>query len=131
MSLFLLSESTEIELIQGPLNEQDLNLFLSVKSPYTYLFRMKSDEMNDYGIFSNDIVVCRRDLAVEDGDIIIMAVNGKFLLRKFIDGREPYLLSDDKKIELAGKDIELFGVVAGIIRKGNRTVNFNKSLKSK
>ena len=57
MSLFLLSESTEIELIQGPLNEQDLNLFLSVKSPYTYLFRMKSDEMNDYGIFSNDIVV--------------------------------------------------------------------------
>ena len=131
MSLFLLSESAEIELIEGPLNEQDLNLFLGVKSPYTYMFRMKSDEMKDSGIFCNDIVVCRRDLAVENGDIIIIAVNGKFLLRKFIDGREPYLLSDDKKIELAGKDIELFGVVDGIIRKGSRTINFKKSLKSK
>ena len=131
MSLFLLSEGTQIDLIQGPLNEQDLNLFLGVKSPYSYLFRMKSDEMKDFGIFNNDIVVCRRDLAVEDGDIIIMAVNGRFLLRKFIDGREPYLLSDDKKIVLAGKDIELFGVVSGIIRKGNRTINFLKNSKSK
>lgn len=105
---------------QGKISGQDLNSFFNMHSPSTFVFKVKSAALKADGISVGDIAVCDRSILVKDGDIIVICVDGRFYLRRFVDGIEPYLEGDEniKRIYLSkAKEIDVFGVVTGIFRK--------------
>ncbi|MGN0902174.1 MAG: LexA family protein [Succinivibrio sp.] len=126
MSLFMNNlRLEELKVLnEGPLADQDLNFFLGMESPAVYLFSCSSNAMSGDGILKGDVLVCTRGRQVQSGDIIIIAVNGRFLVRRFIDGKYPYLESsnpDFLRIDLSKvEEPEVFGVVTGMIRKTKR-----------
>jgi len=111
---------SDVELEEGPFKGQDLNSYLYMNLPSVYLFRMSSNVMHEDGILEGDVVIVDRSLLIENGDYVVMNINGTFLLRQFLDGREPRLVCADDTIpdiNLTHVDeCELFGVVSSIIR---------------
>ena len=86
-----------------------------------FLFRVGSDALLQDGIYKGDFVICDRSKVIEDQQIIVIAVDGKFYIRRFIDGFKPFLQASNDKfkdIDLQkARSIENFGVVTGVIRK--------------
>ena len=107
---------SDVELQEGPFKGQDLNTYLYMNLPSVYLFRMSSNVMHEDGILEGDVVIVDRSLLIENGDYVVMSINGTFLLRQFLDGREPRLVCADDSIpdiNLTHVDeCELFGVVS-------------------
>lgn len=120
---------SDVELEEGPVKGQDLNSYLYMNLPSVYLFRMSSNVMHEDGILEGDVVIVDRSLLIENGDYVVMNINGTFLLRQFLDGREPRLVCADDSIpdiNLTHVDeCELFGVVSSIIRKTRIKKNAN------
>ena len=114
-----IDESDKIH--EGCIKGQNLNAYLASSRPSSYMFKMSSDSMIEEGIFKGDVIVCSRDTVVKDGDLLVVSVNGKFMLRKLKDGENPVLLSGNHKyppIEVKKtKSFQLFGVVISVIRK--------------
>ena len=115
---------TRNKLHEGLVLKQDLNSFLDLRKPSTFLFSMSSDAMEKDGILKGDIVVCRRDLVPADGDIILVSLNGSFYIRIFCDGDDPVLTCSNEAVSdihiNSVSSFELFGVVSSIIRKNRR-----------
>ena len=109
---------SDVELQEGPFKGQDLNTYLYMNLPSVYLFRMSSNVMHEDGILEGDVVIVDRSLLIENGDYVVMSINGTFLLRQFLDGREPRLVCADDSIpdiNLTHVDeCELFGVFSKI-----------------
>jgi DNA polymerase V len=61
----------------------DLNEQLIRNKPATFFFRMNGDAMTGAGIFSGDIVIVDRSVKPVSGRIIIAALNGELLIRRF------------------------------------------------
>lgn len=120
---------SDVELEEGPFKGQDLNSYLYMNLPSVYLFRMSSNVMHEDGILEGDVVIVDRSLLIENGDYVVMSINGTFLLRQFLDGREPRLVCADDTIpdiNLTHVDeCELFGVVSSVIRKTRVKKNAN------
>ena len=114
-------EDVQVDLVEGKILGQDLNAFFNLKSPSVFLFRVGSDALLQDCIYKGDFVICDRSKVIEDQQIIVIAVDGKFYIRRFIDGFKPYLQSSNDKfkdIDLQkARSIETFGVVTGVIRK--------------
>ena len=89
---------TRNKLNEGLVLKQDLNSFLDLRKPSTFLFSMSSDAMEKDGILKGDIVVCRRDLVPADGDIILVSLNGSFYIRIFCDGDDPVLTCSNEAV---------------------------------
>ena len=98
---------SDVELEEGPFKGQDLNSYLYMNLPSVYLFRMSSNVMHEDGILEGDVVIVDRSLLIENGDYVVMSINGTFLLRQFLD------------------ECELFGVVSSVIRKTRVKKNAN------
>ncbi len=61
----------------------DLNEQLVKNKPATYFFRMHSDAMLDAGIHPGDILIVDRSLTATNGKIIIAALDGELIVRRF------------------------------------------------
>jgi DNA polymerase V len=61
----------------------DLNEQLIKNKLATYLFRMHSDAMTDAGIHPDDILIVDRSLPVVSGKIIVAAVDGELVVRRY------------------------------------------------
>lgn len=61
----------------------DLNEQLIKNKPATYFFRMHSDAMIDAGILPRDILIVDRSLPAVSGKIIVAALNGELLVRRY------------------------------------------------
>lgn len=61
----------------------DLNEMLINNKPATYFFRMNGTAMEDAGIFSGDVLVVDRSIKATNGKVIIAAINGELLVRRF------------------------------------------------
>lgn|SRR5574344_2654115 len=113
--------AVNLEIIEGSVKGQDLNISLLINKPYTFLFKMGSNAMKDEGILKGDVIVCSRDKDPEDNDIIVIAIDGHFILRRFVDGVNPKLVSGNEEFEdIYLQDVsvdDLFGVVTSVIRK--------------
>jgi DNA polymerase V len=102
----------------------DLNEMLINNKPATYFFRMNSDAMQGVGIYSNDVLIVDRSLKANSGKIIVAAINGELLVRRFEKGFNKAILSADNK---RYKDIEInefteflcWGVVTYVIHSLN------------
>ena len=61
----------------------DLNEHLIKNKPATYFFRMQSDAMIDAGINPGDILVVDRSLSAISGKIIVAALDGELVVRRY------------------------------------------------
>ena len=61
----------------------DLNEQLIKNKPATYFFRMHSDAMTDAGIQPGDILIVDRSLPAVSGKIIVAALDGELLVRRY------------------------------------------------
>lgn len=116
----IVSEESEIHLHDGSLKGQDLNRFLNIDMPGTFLFDMKSDAMSDAAIYKGDVVVCRRDIIPSPHDIVVAVHQGRFVMRIWRNDPVPSLVTaaGDETIDLRfNPSCHIIGVVVGIMRR--------------
>jgi len=100
----------------------DLNEQLIKNKPATFFFRMRGDAMKDAGIFENDILIIDRSLKLIPGKIIVTALNGELLVRRFHKNfSSAFLIAENtqyKDINLSQfADFRVWGIVTYVIHK--------------
>lgn len=71
----------------------DLNEQLIYNKPSTFFFRMNGDAMIHAGIQNGDVLIVDKSLKATNGKIIIAAVNGELVVRRFQQGIKGYFLA--------------------------------------
>lgn len=61
----------------------DLNEQLIKNKPATYFFRMHSDAMTEACIYPGDILIVDRSLPTVSGNIIVAALDGELIVRRY------------------------------------------------
>lgn len=61
----------------------DLNEQLIINKPATFFFRMRGDAMEDAGIHDEDVLIVDRSLKAADGKIVVAAIDGEMLIRRY------------------------------------------------
>ena len=86
----------------------------------TVLIKVKGDSMIGAGIHDGDVVVVEKNAAANAGDIVVAILDNEFTLKRFARERGRVVLRPENKaypvIRPKG-DVEIFGVVVGLIRK--------------
>jgi DNA polymerase V len=75
----------------------DLNEQLIMNKPATYFFRMNGDAMEGAGIYAGDILIVDRSIKAAGGKIIVAAVNGELLVRRFAQTMNKCRLEPENK----------------------------------
>jgi DNA polymerase V len=99
----------------------DLNEQLIYNKPATFFFRMNGDAMINAGIGNGDVLIVDKSLKATNGKIIVAAVNGELVVRRFQQSIKGYsLAAENPRYE----DIDVgeftqfnpFGLVTCVIR---------------
>lgn len=104
------------------LERLDLNKYLNLDSPATYLFRVAGDSMIDAGILPDAIAVVNAASAARSTNIVIASVEGEWMVKRLYR-REGVvkLLSENKEAKYPpiefreGQELVIFGVVKHVI----------------
>ncbi|MEK6663186.1 MAG: S24 family peptidase [Pseudomonadota bacterium] len=94
--------------------------YLIGKPSHTTLVPVKGDSMIDAGIFEGDIAVVEKRVAAQAGDIVVAIVDNEFTIKTLALERGKYVLHPANPaypVIRPRSQLELFGVVVGIIRK--------------
>jgi DNA polymerase V len=75
----------------------DLNEMLVHNKPATYFFRMNSDAMEPSGIFKHDVLIVDRSIKAASGKVIVAAVNGELIVRRYQQSINKAILCADNK----------------------------------
>lgn len=100
----------------------DLNEMLINNKPATYFFRMNSTAMEEAGIFSGDVLVVDRSIKATNGKIIVSAINGELLVRRFeLNFNKAVLTATNKRYKSIEIDefteFNCWGVVTYVIHR--------------
>lgn len=100
----------------------DLNKLLVHNAPATYLVRVQGDSMADASISDGDILVVNASLRPQSGDIVVAAVDGEFLVKRYsVQKNKTYLVAENKNFKPLlinpDDDFTIFGVVTGLVRE--------------
>lgn len=99
----------------------DLNDLLISHPDATFFVRVEGDSMEGAGIFSGDVLVVDRSLTPRSGDVVVAAVFGELVVKRFFQvaarselrsehpAYEPIVLHE-------AEDCFLWGVVVGSVR---------------
>ncbi len=78
----------------------DLNEQLIYNKPATFFFRMNGDAMIGAGIQNGDVLIVDKSLKATNGKIIVAAVNGDLVVRRFQQGiKGPSLIAENGRYE--------------------------------
>ncbi|MGA2551131.1 MAG: transcriptional repressor LexA [Burkholderiaceae bacterium] len=97
-----------------------LDRFLIERPSETVLVRVRGESMRDAGILHGDLVVVERQSQARPGDFVIALVDGELTLKEYdLEGKRPILRPHNPEFEpiIAGFDLEILGVVTGVVRK--------------
>lgn len=102
----------------------DLNELCIKRPAATYFVRVEGDSMIEAGICPDDILIVDRSVTAQHGDIVIAQVQGEFTVKELVMRPQVQLLPRNKNyppITFAeGSELELFGVVTGVVRQMRR-----------
>lgn len=108
----------------------DLNEHLIQNSAATFYVRAVGDSMVSAGIFSGDLLVIDKSLAPTNKDVVIVALDGQFMVKRFSDdGETRRLFSENgerREVKIDEEsDVRIWGVVTHTIhsfrsRNGHR-----------
>ena len=97
---------------------EPLNLHkLIVKSPAsTFFMRLDSDSHREMGLYKNDVLVIDRSLEMRSGDLVVVHMDGDFLLKQYRAGvNQPQLVGgpNEEPITLGvSQPAQIWGVVS-------------------
>jgi DNA polymerase V len=102
----------------------DLNEFCVAHPMATFYVRAQGDSMIDAGIHSGDVLVVDRSLRARHGDIVIACIHGEMTV-KMLELNPNVLLRPKNKAYKAihiteESELEIFGVVVGVVRRYER-----------
>ena len=113
----------------------DLNHYLVQNKPATFMFTVKGDSMMGAGICDGDKVVVDKALKPKHKDIVVAVVDGEYTIKRLYQSRgrvelqpenpnyEPITFSE-------GNELQIWGVVVGVVRKySTASTRYNKSIK--
>ncbi len=88
----------------------------------TFFIKVDGESMRDAGIFSGDIVVVDRSIEPKSKKIVVASVDGGLTVKRFIKESSGVVLMPEndefKPIWFKdGKDLHVWGVVVGVIKK--------------
>lgn len=75
----------------------DLNEQLIINKPATFFFRMRGDAMSDAGLQDEDVLIIDRSIKPANGKIIVAAVDGELLVRRYQQTFNRVILSPENK----------------------------------
>lgn len=106
------------EYIEGQI---DLNTLLIKNKPATYLIRVSGTSMIGAGIHDNDILVVDASRKPRSGQIVVVSVDGEFLVKRWCIEQGITLLRAENKnytpiIVKPDDDVSIFGLVTGLVR---------------
>ena len=99
----------------------DLNEQLVRNKPATFFMRVSGDAMIGAGIHDGDVVIVDRSVRAVSGRVVIAALNGEMLIRRFDKHfNKIRLLPETPKlspidIDLSGAEFSIWGVVTYVI----------------
>lgn len=96
----------------------DLNEYLVQNKTSTFLLRVKGDSMRDIGIFDGSILVVDKSLEPMDGNTVIAAVDGEFLVKIYrIQGKKHMLVAANKDYQpiIIDETVTVWGVATNCI----------------
>jgi repressor LexA len=87
-----------------------------------FALRVKGNSMTGMGILNGDIVVVRKKTTAENGEVVVVIIDGDATLKRFIRDRDTVLLRaenpDYSDILLSSvNSIQIAGKLVGVIRK--------------
>ena len=100
----------------------DLNDHLVRNRQATFFLRVSGDSMIGAGIHNGDLIIVDRSLKAMHKKIVVAAVGGELLIRRFLRVNEKIFLSmensSDTLVEMtADVDFEIWGVVTNVIHE--------------
>ncbi|WP_134051625.1 translesion error-prone DNA polymerase V autoproteolytic subunit [Rheinheimera aquimaris] len=102
----------------------DLNELCIKRPAATYFVRVEGDSMIEAGICPNDILIVDRSVTAVHGDIVIAQVQGEFTVKELALRPKLKLLPRNKAYSpitfKEETELELFGVVTGVVRQMRR-----------
>jgi DNA polymerase V len=103
----------------------DLNDLCIKRPAATYFVRVEGDSMIEAGICPDDILIVDRSVTAQHGDIVIALVQGEFTVKELVMRPQVQLLPRNKAYPpitfVEGSELELFGVVTGVVRQMRRS----------
>jgi DNA polymerase V len=75
----------------------DLNEQLIINKPATFFFRMRGDAMNGAGIYDDDVLIIDRSIKPANGKIIVAALDGELLVRRYQQTFNRVILTPENK----------------------------------
>ncbi|MFM9911762.1 MAG: LexA family protein [Chitinophagaceae bacterium] len=75
----------------------DLNEQLIMNKPATFFFRMNGEAMIGVGIYPGDVLIVDRSLKITNGKIVVAAVNGELVIRRFLQTMKGVHLMPENK----------------------------------
>ncbi len=100
----------------------DLNELLIKNPTATFFVRVEGTSMIDAGIHPGDILIVDKSLDPQPNSVVVAAINGEFLVKRYItENGIPFLVPDNpafERIELKGDmQAEVWGVVTFVLHK--------------
>jgi len=92
----------------------------AINSPSTYIFIVSGDSMTELGIYEGDSIIIKKTTDVEDGDIVMAAVDGSYTLKIYRQrGGEIFLEAANPAYGIIKpkESLEIFGIATGLTRK--------------
>ena len=93
-----------------------------VRDPeHTYMLTVRGDSMIDAGIEDGDIVVCRKQISADEGDIVVALVDGESTLKRFFIDRKKkcFILhpENEEYEDIIVEELYIQGVATHVIKK--------------
>ena len=108
----------------------DLNHYLIQNKPASFMFTVKGDSMLGAGICDADKVVVDKALKPKHKDIVVAVVNGEYTIKRLyqLRGRielQPENPSYEPITFNEGSELQIWGVVVGVVRKYRHSAGRN------
>ena len=102
--------------------ELDLNRLMVRNPPDTFMVRVKGDALSGAGILDGDVLVVDRSIGPRHGMIVVAVVNGEMCVRRLNRKHGGWVLDPENRdfqpLRIRpGQDLEIWGVMTGMVRK--------------
>ena len=104
----------------------DLNHYLVRNKAASFLFTVKGESMVHAGILDGDKVIVDRSVNAKNKDIVVAVVNGEYTSKRLHQTAKQLELRPENPayrpiIFKEGSELEIWGVVVGVIRRYGNT----------
>lgn len=99
----------------------DLHEYLIRHESATFMVRVSGESMLEAGILPGDILIVDRSEQWENNHIVIAVLDGDLTVKRLVRTAQGWILQAEnhkwRPIPVLGCDLEIWGVVVGVVRK--------------